>query len=60
MTQPATDQPLQIDPAAVADILGEDPLSKALYERACFLSIVRRQEDELRYLRALREEPPQA
>lgn len=54
--QPSPDQPIPIDMAAVVEEMGKDPLSKALLERAQFLTIVRAQESELRYLRELQQQ----
>lgn len=51
--QQSTDQSIPIDMQAVVEEMGKDPLSKALLERAQFLTIVRAQDTELRYLREL-------
>lgn len=49
------DQPLPIDMQAVVEELRQDPLSKALLERAQFLTLLRSVDKELRYLRAAAE-----
>lgn len=56
VTTPSESSPTPIDMQAVIDVIGEDPLSKALFERAQFLALVRAQDKELRYLRAAVQE----
>lgn len=62
MTSPeqTTDKSIPIDMQAVMEEMGKDPLSKALLERAQFLTILRSQDQELRYLRELKQQAPES
>lgn len=57
MSSPDGTAPMQIDMQAVVEELRQDPLSKALLERAQFLTLLRDADKELRYLRAAAETP---